>query len=106
MQTVLGNVMFHHLNVISITKQLKLRARSRLILVEVGQSKKNTWTWAWWETWTLCQTWGGVEGAVFKVFLALEGPTILACTVFCKRSSIARNFGLDWSALTRDTIGF
>ena len=35
------------------------------------------------------------KGAVFKVFLALEGPTILACTVVCKRSSVARNLGLD-----------
>ena len=101
--------MFHHLSV--IIKQLKLRARSRLILAEVGQSKKNTWTWAWWETWTLCQTWGGVKGAVFKVFLALEGPTILACSVVCKRSFYAREFGLRnilmaRSALTRDTIGF
>ena len=55
--------------------------------------------------------WGCVEGAVFKVFLALEGPTILACFVVCKRSSYAREFGLRnnrmaRSALTRDTIGF
>ena len=95
--------MFHHLSV--IIKQLKLRARSRLTLVEkhldlgmVGNLD-------------IVSSLGGVEGAVFKVFLALEGPTILACSVVCKRSSYAREFGLRnnrmaRSALTRDTIGF